>query len=194
LPLDPQVFGLEPSVCSTDQLGRLQVTRTAGDLDQDGDFDELVTYGTRSFAIWTTEGKLVADSGDALEQMVARSIPEFFNSNGDLVSRDQRSDDKGPEPEGVVVGEVGGKTLAFVGLERPGAIVTVDLSNPAAPEIISLYHGSQFPESGAGLDQGPEGLLFIPAALSPLGTPLLVACFEASGTTRILSVQPPSNP
>ena len=45
----------------------------------------------------------------------------MFNANDGISSAvDQRSDDKGPEPEGVVTGVVNGRTYAFIGLERLG--------------------------------------------------------------------------
>lgn len=183
---EPTEFGLSPE--NARSLKSLRVTRyPPEDADTLGQ-RRLVTFGARSFAVWNMDMQLVYDSGSLLEECTAQAIPDLFNSEGTQETMDQRSPFKGPEPEGVAIGQVGGKRLGFVGLERPGAIIVVDLTNPHAPEILSLYHGSQFPETGATTDRAPEGLTFIPTADSPTGKPLLVVCFEVSGTTRILEV------
>ena len=58
-----------------------------GDLDGDGDFDQIHTYGTRSFSIWQVNGddsiSLAFDSGDDFEQITASLLPNDFNSNND---------------------------------------------------------------------------------------------------------------
>ena len=74
---------------------------------------------------------MVFDSGDDFERITEELIPASFNSNGGLASDfDERSDDKGPEPEGIVLGEVNGETYAFVGLERVGGIMVYNVSDP----------------------------------------------------------------
>lgn len=99
-----------------EELGRLNVSTGSG-LRADGScFEKLYSFGGRSFSIWSTEGDLAFDSGDDFEQLVAREAPEFFNSDHTESVFDDRSDDKGPEPEGVTVGEIRGRTSAFVGL------------------------------------------------------------------------------
>lgn len=47
--------------------------------------------------------------------MTAALYPTRFNASNDNQNFDDRSDDKGPEPEGVVVGKVGRETYAFTG-------------------------------------------------------------------------------
>ena len=104
---------------------------------------------------------------------------------------DSRSDDKGPEPEGIAVGEVDGELYAFVGLERVGGIMMFSLSDPRQPKFVTYQNTMQFreaPQAGAPrelIDSGPEGLLFISADKSPTDRPLLVVGFEVSGTTRV---------
>jgi len=44
----------------------------------------------------------VYDSGSLLETISAAQLPALFNSEGTTDSKDKRSDNKGPEPEGVV--------------------------------------------------------------------------------------------
>ena len=124
--------------------------------------------------------------------------PDHFNANSTENGPDIRSDDKGPEPEGVAVGKVAGHTLAFVGLERIGGVVVYDVSNPAHPVFQDYVNNRNFdadPETEldqAG-DLGPEGLLFIKEDDSPTGAPLLVVANEISGTTSIYQVVKANN-
>lgn len=119
-----------------------------------------------------------------------------FNSNSEEApSFDTRSDNKGPEPEGVVVGEHLGRTYAFVGLERVGGIVVYDVTKPASPRFQTYVNPRDFSaeyelpdepgDIGAAGDVGPEGLAFIPFFQSPNGRALLVAANEVSGTTTV---------
>jgi DNA-binding beta-propeller fold protein YncE len=194
LTLDPTAFPNAASLKTSAQLGRLVVSTVDGDTDGDGDHDVLHPFGARSVSIWTEAGDLAWDGGDQLEALIAEVLPAEFNSdhtkNG---SFDNRSDNKGPEPEGVTVAKLFGRTLAFVGLERIGGIVALDVTNPAAPELAAYVNSRDFagdPAAGTAGDLGPEGLLVIPAARSPIGTPLLVAAFEVSGSVGIFSIAP----
>ena len=124
----------------------------------------------------------VWDSGDQFEQLIsARSVPE-----------------------GLALGTVDGTRLLFVGLERPGGVVTIDVTDPDQPWILGYdsrrnhtvdltvdndLDGTPDGLSEAG-DLGPEGLLFIDGAASPNGRPLLVVCNEVSGTTTIYALSP----
>jgi 2',3'-cyclic-nucleotide 2'-phosphodiesterase/3'-nucleotidase/5'-nucleotidase len=192
LVLDPVVFPDAAALQAEAALGRLRVTSTLGDVDDDGDHDELFAFGTRSISIWSADGTLVWDSGDALEQAVAELLPEHFNANNtDNDSLDGRSDDKGPEPEGVVVAEVLGSTFAFVGLERVGGIAVFDLADPRAPVLVSYVSDRDFtgdPEAGTAGDLGPEGLVVIAAADSPTAAPLLVVANEVSGSVAVYEI------
>ncbi len=62
---------------------------------------DLFSLGSRSFSIRTDDGDLVWDSGDQFEQIVARTFPGNFNASNSNNEFDNRSDDKGPEPENV---------------------------------------------------------------------------------------------
>ena len=58
------------------------------------------------------------DSADMLERLLASLDAQgrnFFNNNSTANTRDSRSDDKGVEPESVVVGEVNGRPYALSG-------------------------------------------------------------------------------
>ena len=203
--------GLAP-VCETspladklgdEDLGRLNIITDLGLNDAGDCYEELVAFGARSFSVWTTDGKLVADSGDEFERLTAEAVPEFFNSNHSESNLEGRSDDKGPEPEALTIGEVGETTYAFVGFERIGGIAAFDLSDPGTPKFATYFNNRDFSVSvedeienasdpaallsSAG-DLGPEGITFLGAEESPSGEAALVVGNEVSGTTSLYSV------
>ena len=170
-------------------------------------YDKLYSYGARSFSIWNANGGLVWDSGAEIEKFIAspqcmlgqaRNIPcaDFFNSgHNEGNAKDSRSDAKGPEPEGIALGQIGNKTFAFIGLERMGGVLVYDITTPTAPvrvDYLNTRDEWMTQPSAANLstvgDLGPEGLVFIPAARSPNGRPLLVVGNEVSGTTSVLQL------
>lgn len=203
LTLDPSVFPDAATLQLDENLGRLTSTIT-GDTDQDGDVDVLYTYGARSFTIWNAAGELVFDSGDALERITAGRFPGNFNATNDENNFDNRSDDKGPEPEAIELGRINGRLFAFVGLERIGGVVIYDITNPYEPVFIDYFNNRdfsvEFDSDGGGDpapseeqlaavgDLGPEGLRFIPAAESPDGRNLLAVANEVSGTTTVFDL------
>ncbi|MGD2183817.1 choice-of-anchor I family protein [Lusitaniella coriacea] len=179
LVLDPTAFPNADELQEDDAIGRLEVSTLDGDLDGDGDFDQLYAYGGRSFSIRDEKGNLVFDSGDQIAQITAQQTPEFFNANdGDPDEFDKRSDNKGAEPEGVTVGVLDGRTYAFIGLERAGGgILVYDVTNPTTPEFIQYARTEG--------DISPEGLTFINAEDSPTNRPLLAVTNEFSGSTTL---------
>lgn len=187
--LDPAVFPDAATLQGVEQLGNLKITNTLGNTDEDDEFEELYAFGGRSVSIWTAGGQLVWDSGDSIEQQVATAFPDDFNSTDDENdSFDDRSDNKGPEPEGVVVAEVFESTYAFVGLERMGGIMVFDVADPENPQFVLYRNDRDFEgvvEEGTAGDLAPEGLVFIAEADSPTGEPLLVVSHEVSGTVAV---------
>jgi len=186
--LDSTLFPNAAELQLEENLGRLKTTNTQGDLDGDGDYDIIYSYGARSFSIFDQFGNLVYDSGDDFEQITLEELPDFFNADfdeGEFVFKD-RSDDKGPEPEGVVLASYDGFTYAFIGLERIGGIMMYDVTNPLSPVFIDYLNTADF-ENGTG-DISPEGLIFIPADRSPNGQNLVVASYEVSGTFAIYQI------
>ena len=229
--LDPATFSYcgaiagDPAGCRADAaLGRLNISWTmgyrtnpdgspmmfsaAGVADPAGTrlmYDNLYSYGARSFSIWNANGTLVWDSGSAIEKFLespdcrlgrTRSIPcaTYFNSGHDEGNaRDSRSDAKGPEPEGLALGKIGNKTFAFIGLERMGGVLVYDITNPLAPTRVDYLNTrdewlTDPPDLATAGDLGPEGLVFIAAKDSPNGKPLLVVGNEVSGTTAVLQL------
>ncbi|SDD47839.1 choice-of-anchor I family protein [Auraticoccus monumenti] len=201
--LPPLCATTEASALTGDaELGRLNISTAAG-LSEDGScIEEPTAFGGRSFSILDADGNRVFDSADAFEQITAEAVPEFFNSNHSESRLDARSDDKGPEPEAVTVGEVDGRSYAFIGFERIGGIAVFDVTVPAGSSFVSYVNNRDFsvsvedePEAldRAG-DLGPEGVVFIAAADSPTGEPMLAVGNEVSGTTTLYEVVPAAAP
>ncbi|MEM1218395.1 MAG: choice-of-anchor I family protein [Bacteroidota bacterium] len=187
--LDPDAFPFAEYIKHDDLLGRLNVTLATGDTDGDGDIDEIYNYGARSMTIWNaTTGELVWDSGDDFEQITANDpvYGALFNASNSNNTFKNRSDDKGPEPEGVVVAEINGLPIAFVALERIGGVLAYNLSNPTAPEFIQYINTRSVDEEGG--DLAPEGIIYIDAADSPTGNGLVVVAHEESGTIASFEV------
>ncbi len=202
LRLDPVAFPNAAALQRNANLGRLTVTNTLGDANGDGLFEELYVFGGRSFSILDAEGKIIFDSGSEFERIIAERVPNFFNANNTVNDFDTRSDNKGPEPEGVAIGQVAGRTLAFIGLERIGGIMLYDITDPFEPFFLDYVNNRDFSVvfNSAGPtpaqltaigDLGVEGLLFISAKDSPNGIDLLVTTNEVSGTTTIYTVAVP---
>jgi hypothetical protein len=195
--LDPVAFPDWEELQDKENLGRLKVTTSFPAEEGPDGYAELYSFGARSFTIWTDEGELVFDSGNEFEKILAYTYPEFFNTTDDEHKFDSRSDDKGPEPEHVVLGKIGDSTIAFVGLERMGGIMAYDVSDPQNPRFLDYVNNRNFkvdPEVDDDVtnrkvrDLGTEGLIFIPADKSPMDQSLVVASNEISGTTTIFIV------
>lgn len=179
-----------------DALGRLNISTIDG-LNEDGELEQVYSYGARSFTIWDEDGELVWDSGDMLEQITAAAFPASFNASNDENedALDDRSDNKGPEPEAVTVAEIDGEFYALVGLERIGGFVIYNVTDPEDPEFVLYENNRDFSvsndvlEAGGAGDLGPESILFIDEKDSPeKGVPLIVVANEVSGTTTTYAV------
>ncbi|RNL85386.1 alkaline phosphatase [Sinomicrobium pectinilyticum] len=173
--LDATAFPDAETLQSDENLGRLKITTTLGDVDGDGDFDELYAYGARSFSVWSANGELIYDSGNEIASRTLELTPASFNA--DEGEADGRSDDKGAEPEAVEKLKIGDRTILFVGLERNSQVLVYDISNPVSPEFIQVLERSG--------DMAPEGVLAISAEDSPTEKDLLIVTNEDSGTISI---------
>ncbi|MDP5220416.1 choice-of-anchor I family protein [Ruegeria sp. 2205SS24-7] len=176
---------IDPSVDITG-LERLEVSTIDGDTDGDGDIDVLHTFSSRSFSIFDADGNLVFDSGSQFEQIIADLAPERFNDD-DGDDGEDRSDAKGPEPEAIAVGEVGGRLYAFIGLERDSGIMIYDISEPENAFFVNYIpplHVDNAAEGEPAL-HSPEVIAFISEDESGTGNAQIAVSYEVSGTTAV---------
>jgi len=185
LTLDPTNFANIKN--NNDDLGRLKVSTVKGDLDNDGDFEQLYTYGARSFTIWDANGNVVFDSGDDVALITAQTHGEAFNNDEDENKGDTRSDAKGAEPEALTLGEINGRTYAFIGLERMSGIMVYDITIPADAKFVNYFYnrGTIEGEKISG-DLAPEGMKFI-AATNNTPARLLIGN-EISGSVTVWEI------
>ncbi len=180
--LDGEVEGLsfDESVDTTG-LERLIISTIDGDTDGDGDIDEITTFGSRSFTIFDAAGAVVFDSGPQFSQIIADLAPErFLDDDGELGQN--RADAKGSEPEALAVGEIDGRTYAFIGLERDSGVMIYDVTDPANATFVTYIDGF------ANGDISPETIAFIPAAESGTGFAQIAVAHEISGETVLFDL------
>ena len=177
---------------ATGEADDLRVTSAMGDADGNGEYDAAYAYGARSFTIWDQNGLVVYDSGDDFERITASVHGAQFNNGDDENEGDSRSENKGPEPEALTVGQIGDRTYAFIGTERMGGIFVYDVTNPYDVQFAEYVINRDLTE---GLtaddvigDLAPESLVFVSAEDSPSGVPLLVVGNEVSGTVTVWQI------
>ena len=182
------------------QLARLKVIKPQGTLAAD---QKVQAFGSRSFSIWDESGELVFDSGDDFARIVLEQDPANFNSTNDNnQSGDDRSDDKGAEPEAIEVAEINGKHYAFIGLERQGGIMVYDVTQPKSASFISYLNNRDFTQpvctkvdedgdcdndtynAKAG-DLGPESIKYFTRS----GNHFIAVGNEVSGSTSVYRVE-----
>jgi DNA-binding beta-propeller fold protein YncE len=177
---------LNPDIFNSSWLTALQKhTFSIMEPCSNGPCNHVYAFGSRSMSVFDGQtGKILFDSGDQIEKMIAKTVPSLFNWNAKKgkLKIDARSEDKGAEPEMVTIGEWNDKKVAFLGLERMTGIIVWDLKNPEKPLIIDYYLDPK--------DRGPEGILFISAQKSPFPRiPLLIVGYEYSKSIVIYSIQ-----
>ena len=128
-------------------------------------------------------GGIVSDTGDDLEQLTAQLDPGNYNKDNEPSDIDNRSDNKGPEPEGLDVGRIGGRQYAFLAAERSGGIFAFDLTDRPGRASFAGYLNTR------DADLGPEGVRFVPASDSPTHRPLVLVTNEISGTVDLIGVR-----
>ena len=189
--LDPLAFPDASILKNSKFLGRLSALKYSGDTDGDGDYDELHVMSGRSFSIRNaTTGAIVYDSKDLIEQIIANhptfaAIFNASNSSG-TPSLKNRSDDKGPEVEGIYFQTINGKPYVFLALERIGGVMVFNVENPTSPVFVAYRNNRSTTLSGP--DLGAEGIVTIPAASSPNGNDIVILANEVSSTLSIYQV------
>ena len=170
-------------------IGRLSLLKDQG-RDADGKIADPTMMGTRSFSLWdATTGALVFDSGSDIEQWVEANDPTAFNINsGNLAKMDDRSDDKGPEPEALAFGRIDGKDYIFVGAERQNGIFQFDITDLSNVSIVGYFNPVTSAADSGGSFISPESILFLDAASNPSGKNLLIVGFEGTGTNGSIGV------
>ncbi|MFE3516530.1 esterase-like activity of phytase family protein [Streptomyces sp. NPDC059166] len=100
--------------------------------------------GTRGWTVFDSRtGRVVWEAGNSFEHIAARH---------GLLNED-RSENKGTEPEGLAIATYGGVRYAFVGSERSNFVAVYDLTDPTRPDFLQVLPATN----------GPEGLLPIPS-------------------------------
>lgn len=99
--------------------------------------------GSRGFTIFGRDGRVDFDSGASLEEAAVRHghYPE------------DRSENKGSEPEAIEYGEFDGRDYLFVATERGSFIAVYELDRSGKPGLVQVLSGPL----------GPEGVLAIPS-------------------------------
>ena len=218
LNLDPAVYPNAAEQQLNRNLGRLIVSASEGNapatttpapgVPQDPDIEQILTYGARSFSIIRTSGFPVYDSGDDFERVTLQQLGPNFNSAADAnQSGDSRSDDQGPAPKALAMGQIEGATFAFIGLSQVGGFMVYALDSSLRSARFLEYRternfsvvpsgadtnndGAPDTAPGAG-DFGPSQMLFVPISASPTADSLLIVANAVSGTTTIYSIKAP---
>ena len=181
-------------------LGRAKVNPTIGDKDGDGDIDTIHLRGSNSMTMYRN-GIAIWDSADLLDQIQTQAFGVANINGSHSLSADKatmnyvgqdRSDDKGAEPEGVAVGMVGDRRIAVLGLERMSALAVFDITQPGSPvflEWLQMLPTKATPAKDVK-HWSPEGIVFVPANKSPSGKALIITSYELSGSLSIHQMEP----
>ena len=154
-------------------------------------YENLYSFGSRSFTIWdTSTGRAVFDSGSDMERITAQQLGGSFNASNDSNDGDDRSDDKGPEPEAVEIATINDNTFAFIALERVGGVMVYNITNPYSAQYVQYINPRDFTvgddavEANMAGPLGPEDLKFI----TQDDDMYLLVSNEVSGTLSVYSV------
>ena len=132
---------------NTGGIGRLGLVDNLSDTDGDNIAEQLVSYGTRDVTIWEVapDGSLTEVSSVDMEEYLLAQDPARHNSNngGDISAFDNRSDNKGPEPEALAIHvTASGEVYILAGNERQNGLVLIDATDPANPITISYINSN----------------------------------------------------
>ena len=200
LKVDTRRFPDWKTLSGSAALGRAKVNPTIGDKDGDGDIDTIHLRGSNSMTMYRN-GIAIWDSADLLDQIQTQAFGVANINGSHSLSSDKstmnyvgqdRSDDKGSEPEGVAVGMVGDRRIAILGLERMTALAIFDITDPGNPifqEWLQMLPTKATPAKDVK-HWSPEGIVFVPASKSPSGKALIITSYELSGSLSIHQVEP----
>jgi hypothetical protein len=200
LKVDTRRFPNWSTLSGSAELGRAKVNPTMGDKDGDGDIDTIHLRGSYSMTMYRN-GMPIWDSGELLDQIQIKAFGVANINGSHSYSKDKstmnyvgqdRSDDKGAEPEGVALGMVGDRRIAILGLERMTALAIFDITQPRMPvfqEWLQMLPTTATPAKDVK-HWSPEGIVFVPADKSPSGKALVITSYELSGSISIHQIEP----
>ncbi|MDF1582171.1 MAG: hypothetical protein P1P78_02565 [Methyloprofundus sp.] len=167
-----QTSNREPDGIATIANGRYFVTADEGDVDfASKEPEDHIFSGGRSVSVFDTySGSFIGDTGNQLDEIAYQHA----------VYPELRSNKKGTEPEMVVAFEMTGKDYVVVDLERAGAIVLIDMSDPTQPKAIAL---GKIPGDEK---KSPEGI----AHFTMKGEHYILTANEMSGTVACFKISP----
>ena len=202
LKVDTRRFPNWSTLSASAALGRAKINPTIGDRDGDGDIDTIHLRGSNSMTMYRN-GIALWDSGELLDQIQIKAFGVANINGSHSLSSDKstmnyvgqdRSDDKGSEPEGVAVGMVGNTRVAILGLERMTALAVFDITQPRTPvfqEWLQMLPAKATPAKDVK-HWSPEGIVFVSADKSPSGKALIITSYELSGSISIHQIEPRS--
>ncbi len=181
------------------QLARLKVIKPNHTLNVE---ENVQAFGARSFSIWNENGELVFDSGDDFATIALLNEGKYFNSTNDSNSSgDDRSDDKGIEPEAIEVAKINGRYYAFIGLERQGGIMVYDITEPKQAQFLHYVNHRDYTQPVCTLvedgecandtynpkagDLAPESINYF----ARNGQHFIAVGNEVSGTTSVFRIE-----
>ncbi|EGR0065634.1 alkaline phosphatase [Vibrio parahaemolyticus] len=181
------------------QLARLKVIKPNHTLNAE---ENVRAFGARSFSIWNENGELVFDSGDDFATVALLNEGKYFNSTNDSNSSgDDRSDDKGIEPEAIEVAKINGRYYAFIGLERQGGIMVYDITEPKQAHFLHYVNHRDYTQPVCTLvedgecandtynpkagDLAPESINYF----ARNGQHFIAVGNEVSGTTSVFRIE-----
>jgi hypothetical protein len=113
--------------------------------------------GSRGFTIFGKGGDVVYDSGNTLELMAAK----YGHYN------EERSENKGIEPEGIAYAEFDGDPLLFILAERASLVFVYNVKDVDKPEFIQVLPAALSPEGAVTIPQ--RNLLAVASELDSRG-------------------------
>ena len=166
----------EPDGISISPDGRYLLTADEGDTDPKASktLGKKPKGGGRTLSIFDAiNGNFIADTGNQLDEM----------AHAEGLYPDDRSDNKGSEPENVISFTIDNKLYAAVALERANAIALVSLQDPAFPKVLNVIGV----DAKAGIEgkYAPEGLAYYKSN----DQHFIYSANEKSGTLTIMEVK-----